>query len=51
MMGHAVTIQFDVQGTPVQLYIDIHGGEGLTASGLPSHDDLYLDVLARGASH
>ena len=47
VMGHAVTIQFDVQGTPVQLYIDIHGGEGLTTSGLPWHDDLYLDVLAR----
>lgn len=47
VMGHALTIQLDAQGTPVQLYIDIHGGEGLTASGLPWHDDLYLDVLAR----
>ena len=45
-MGHALTIQFDAQGTPVQLYIDIHGGEGVTVSGLPWHDDLYLDVLA-----
>ncbi len=46
VMGHALTIQLDAQGTPVQLYIDIHGGEGLSASGLPWHDDLYLDVLA-----
>ena len=46
-MGHALTVQFDAQGTPVQLYIDIHGGEGVTESGLPWHDDLYLDVLAR----
>ena len=47
VMGMRVTVQLGAQGVPVQLYIDIHGGEGLTTSGLPWHDDLYLDVLAR----
>jgi len=47
VMGHALTIQLSAEGVPLQLYIDIHGGEGVTESGLPWHDDLYLDVLAR----
>jgi len=47
VVGHALTIQLDAEDMPVQLYIDIHGGEGVTDTGLPWHDDLYLDVLAR----
>ncbi|WP_424951831.1 DUF402 domain-containing protein [Deinococcus sp.] len=47
VMGHALTVQLDGVGAPVQLYIDIHGGEGVTKSGFPWHDDLYLDVLGR----
>ena len=47
VMGHALTVQLDAQGVPIQLYIDVHGGEGVTDSGLPWHDDLYLDVLGQ----
>ncbi|WP_407539149.1 DUF402 domain-containing protein [Deinococcus radiomollis] len=47
VMGHALTVQLNAQGVPIQLYIDIHGGEGVTASGFPWHDDLYLDVLCQ----
>jgi uncharacterized protein len=47
VMGHALTVQFDARGVPIQTYVDIHGGEGVTPEGLPWHDDLYLDVLGR----
>jgi uncharacterized protein len=43
--GHALTVQLDASGHPVQFYVDLHGGEGVTPSGHPWHDDLYLDLV------
>lgn len=43
--GYAVTAMLDTAGRPAQFYTDLHGGEGLHDSGLPWHDDLYLDVI------
>ncbi|EYB68179.1 hypothetical protein DEIPH_ctg025orf0009 [Deinococcus phoenicis] len=43
--GSSVTVQLGAAGQPVQFYVDLHGGEGLHISGLPWHDDLYLDVI------
>lgn len=45
VMGAALTVQINAVGQPVQFYVDIHGGEGVHADGLPWHDDLYLDVV------
>ncbi|GGO23874.1 DUF402 domain-containing protein [Deinococcus humi] len=45
MMGAALTVQLNAVGQPVQFYVDIHGGEGVSEDGLPWHDDLYLDVV------
>ncbi len=45
VMGSALTVQLNAEGVPVQFYVDIHGGEGIDESGLPWHDDLYLDVI------
>lgn len=44
-LGSALTAQLDASGAPVQLYVDIHGGEGVGEDGLPWADDLYLDVI------
>ncbi|UBV43512.1 DUF402 domain-containing protein [Deinococcus taeanensis] len=47
--GSALTAQLNPAGRPVQFYVDLHGGEGVHESGLPWHDDLYLDVIAHPA--
>lgn len=44
--GSALSAMLDEGGQLVQLYVDLHSGEGLTDAGLPWHDDLYLDVIA-----
>ncbi|PTA68960.1 DUF402 domain-containing protein [Deinococcus arcticus] len=43
--GSALSAMLDETGLPRQLYVDLHGGEGLGEDGLPWHDDLYLDVI------
>ncbi|WP_189006512.1 DUF402 domain-containing protein [Deinococcus malanensis] len=45
VMGDALTAQLDGDGLPRQLYVDVHGGEGVGEDGLPWIDDLYLDVI------
>ncbi|MFC4637404.1 DUF402 domain-containing protein [Deinococcus hohokamensis] len=45
--GYALTAMLGADGRPVQFYVDLHGGEGVDSSGLPWHDDLYLDVIGR----
>ncbi|MFC4426024.1 DUF402 domain-containing protein [Deinococcus navajonensis] len=47
MAGYALTAMLDADGRPVQFYVDLHGGEGVNDTGLPWHDDLYLDVIGR----
>lgn len=44
---HALTVQLDAGGVPVQFYVDVGAGSGVGAEGLPYMDDLYLDVVAR----
>lgn len=44
-LGSALSAQLDAQGTPVQLYVDLHLGEGVGEDGLPWTDDAYLDVI------
>ncbi|MBZ9749651.1 DUF402 domain-containing protein [Deinococcus sp. HMF7604] len=43
--GSALSAMLDGSGLPRQLYVDLHGGEGVGENGLPWHDDLYLDVI------
>lgn len=45
VMGDALTAMLDEHGIPRQLYVDVHGGEGIGEDGLPWIDDLYLDVI------
>ncbi|THF87787.1 DUF402 domain-containing protein [Deinococcus sp. KSM4-11] len=44
-LGSALTAQLDASGQPVQVYVDIHLGEGVGEDGLPWTDDAYLDVI------
>lgn len=44
--NHALTVQLDPSGVPVQLYVDVGDGVGVDEDGVPYIDDLYLDVLA-----
>ncbi len=44
---HALTVQLNAAGVPVQLYIDVGAASGVDPEGLPYMDDLYLDVVAR----
>lgn len=44
---HALTVQLDADGVPVQFYVDVTEGSGLDDEGLPWLDDLYLDIVAR----
>lgn len=43
---HALTVQLNAEGVPVQLYVDICDGHGLDEEGVPYTNDLYLDVIA-----
>ncbi|WP_264774631.1 DUF402 domain-containing protein [Deinococcus aetherius] len=43
---HALKVQMDARGTPVQLYVDIFRESGLDTAGVPWINDLYLDVVA-----
>ena len=45
VLGSALTAQLGALGAPVQVYVDIHAGEGVGEDGLPWTDDLYLDVI------
>ncbi|PNY80583.1 DUF402 domain-containing protein [Deinococcus koreensis] len=45
VLGSALTAQLGVSGAPVQVYVDIHTGEGVGEDGLPWTDDVYLDVI------
>lgn len=45
-LGDALTAMLDASGAVRQLYVDLHGGEGVGEDGLPWCDDLYLDVIA-----
>ncbi|WP_309570717.1 DUF402 domain-containing protein [Deinococcus sp.] len=44
-LGSALSAQLDTSGQPVQVYVDIHLGEGVGSDGLPWTDDAYLDVI------
>lgn len=46
VVGDALTVMLNAAGQPEQLYVDIHGGEGVGEGGLPWCDDVYLDVIA-----
>ncbi|WP_295814779.1 DUF402 domain-containing protein [uncultured Deinococcus sp.] len=43
--GSALSAMLDAGGVPVQVYVDIHVGEGVGEDGLPWTDDAYLDVI------
>lgn len=45
VIGSALSAQLDAGGVPVQVYVDIHVGEGVGEDGLPWTDDAYLDVI------
>lgn len=40
-----VTASFDPQNTIAQWYIDVCAGHGVDSTGIPWHDDLYLDLV------
>ena len=42
---HAITSQFDAEGSIVQWYIDICKAHGVDKNGVPWWDDLYLDIV------
>lgn len=44
--NHALTVQLDAGGVPIQIYVDVGDGAGLDDDGVPYINDLYLDVLA-----
>ncbi|GHF55474.1 hypothetical protein HNQ07_003352 [Deinococcus metalli] len=44
-LGSALSAMLDGDGVPVQVYVDIHWGEGVGEGGLPWTDDAYLDVI------
>jgi len=43
---HALTVQLDAAGRVQQLYMDVGEASGVSESGLPWMEDLYLDVVA-----
>lgn len=48
---YTVTVAFNPENFVVQWYIDVCAGHGVDLTGVPWHDDLYLDLVmnARGA--
>jgi predicted RNA-binding protein associated with RNAse of E/G family len=45
---YTVTAAFDSEKILAQWYIDVCAGHGVDRTGVPWHDDLYLDVIANG---
>ena len=48
---YTITVAFNPENIVVQWYIDVCAGHGVDHTGVPWHDDLYLDLVmnARGA--